>query len=267
MTKKLPLFSVIIPTHLRPRLLKRALESIKAQNRDELIEVVVVSDAIDASTDLVCNKVLGPNDVYIRRNGSPGPSDSRNLGLAVSSGQYVLFLDDDDAWHPEIIPQLTGLVSANPHHTLYFNCSVVKESRGAEDPLVISEVFLDQKNSLNENVYVKNQVHMSCFVFPKAVLSGLMFDSYMRAYEDWDFLLFAFDRVFPVHIDILGSRIFEVDDETTDRRGSAEQANNFNAVLDYLYVYRRHPGPTDAIKQARHDLLALVGMPVSRDML
>jgi len=267
MTKKVPLFSVIIPTHLRARLLRRALESIKAQNRDELIEVVVVSDAIDSPTDSVCNTNLGSNDIYIRRNGLPGPSHSRNLGLEVCCGQYVLFLDDDDAWHPDFIPRLIGFIATNPRCTFYFNCSVVKESRGAEDPRVISEVFLDQKNSLNQNVYVKNQVHMSCFVFPRAILGGLRFDPYMRAYEDWDFLLFAFDRFFPVHVDLLGSRIFEVDDQTSDRRGSTEDANNFNAVLDYLYVYRRHPGSTQDIKQSRHDLLSLVGLRINQDML
>ena len=267
MTKKVPLFSVIIPTHLRARLLRRALESIKAQHHDELIEVVVVSDAIDLPTDLVCNSILGLNDIYIRRNGSPGPSESRNLGLTIASGQYVFFLDDDDAWHPEFIRQLIDSVAKNPNGALYFNCSVVKESRGAGDFEVKSEVVLNQKNALNQNVYVKNQVHMSCFVFSRAVLSGLMFDTHMRAYEDWDFLLFAFDRSFPMHVDILGSRIFEVDDDTTDRRGSTADANNFHAVLDYLYVYRRHPVSTDSIRDGRHNLLSLVGLQISRDML
>jgi glycosyltransferase involved in cell wall biosynthesis len=267
MSKKSPLFSVIIPTHRRARLLRRALGSVKAQNLDDLIEVVVVSDAIDLPTDLVCNSMLGSNDIYMRRSGVPGPSESRNLGLSVSSGQYILFLDDDDAWHPQFILNLGESIATRPLGPLYFNCSVAKESRGAEESEILSEVLLDQRDSLNQNVYIKNQIHMSCFVFPRVILDGLKFDPHMRAYEDWDFLLFAFDRAFPAHINILGSRIFEVDDATTDRRGSTEEANNFNAVLDYLYVYRRHPGSTDTIKQARHDLLSLVGLRINRDML
>ena len=267
MSEQFPVFSVIIPTHLRSNLLRRALESIKAQEQDDLIEVVVISDVIDLPTDLVCNSVLGPNDIYIRRNGISGPSQSRNLGLSVSSGQYVLFLDDDDAWHLGFIRSLSEFISSKLVGPLYFNCSVVKESRRAEGVQVLSEVFLNQRNFLSENVFIKNQIHMSCFVFPRIVLEGLTFDAHMRAYEDWDFLLFVFARAFPAYVDILGSRIFEVDDETSDRRGSTAKATDFNAVLDYLYVYRRHPGATNAIRDGRAELLSLVGLSVYPEML
>lgn len=260
-------FSVIVPTHLRPRLLQRALESIKAQVADVPVEVIVVSDAIDPATETICNTLLSPNDIYLRRNGVRGPSESRNLGLSLTSGQYVLFLDDDDAWHPNFIGQLWEAIHSNPEQCLYVNCSVVKESRSSPEPEFLSEAFLNLENMLTPEVFVKNQVHMSCCVFPKYVLKGLEFDKHMRAYEDWDFQLSAFERSFPVHVPIVGSRIFEVDDASTDRRGSSQAATDLNAVFDYLYVYRRHPGPTDAIKQSRQSLLASVGLSIDTNML
>ena len=267
MSSRLPFFSVIIPTHLRARFLKRALESIKSQISGYLVQVIVVSDVIDSATDLVCNALLGPHDIYIRRGGVPGPSESRNLGLTVASGCYVFFLDDDDAWHPDFIRQLSESTRLDSVVPLYFNCTVAKESRGSNVFEISSEVLLNQSGSLTQAVYIKNQIHMSCFVFPRGILRGLLFDTHMRAYEDWDFLLFAFDRAFPEHVDILGSRVFEVDDETSDRRGAAAKATDFNAVLDYLYVYRRHPGATEAIKIGRRDLLASVGLQLSSEML
>jgi len=267
MTEKLPVFSVIIPTHRRSALLRRALESVKAQGQNEGIEIVVISDVLDLNTDLVCNAHLGPGDIYIRRNGTSGPSESRNLGLSVSSGQYVLFLDDDDAWHPGLAQHLLEGIKKIPGMPLYFNCTVVKESRAGQSPTILSEVFLNLENSLTQAVYVKNQVHMSCFLFPRSLLDHLVFDKTMRAYEDWDFLLSVFDRCFPVHVDILGSRVFEVDDETSDRRGNSVPAKDFNAVLDYLYVYRRHPGATEAIKESRRSLLMSVGLSLAKELL
>jgi glycosyltransferase involved in cell wall biosynthesis len=260
-------FSVIVPTHLRPRLLHRALESIKAQVADVPVEVIVVSDAIDPATEGVCNTLLGASDIYLRRNGLRGPSESRNVGMSLASGQYILFLDDDDAWHPNFIEQLWEAIHLNPAQCLYVNCSVVKESRRSSEPEFLSETFLNLQNMLTPEVFVKNQVHMSCCVFPKYLLKGLEFDKHMRAYEDWDFQLSAFERNFPMHVPIVGSRIFEVDDASTDRRGSSQAATDLNAVFDYLYVYRRHPGPTEAIKERRQNLLSSVGLSIDVSML
>jgi hypothetical protein len=114
---------------------------------------------------------------------------------------------------------------------------------------------------LNNKVYIKNQVHMSCFAFPARILRELWFDPHMRAYEDWDFLLSVCDRQMPIHANILGSKVYEVDDETTDRRGNSQAANDLNAIFDYIYVYRRHPvGPE--LQEQRAALLTSTGFPV-----
>jgi len=261
------IFSVIIPTHKRSVLLSRALQSVKSQSQERDLEVIVVSDVIDSSTDAVCNVCLGVDDIYIRRNGVAGPSGSRNLGKSLASGHYILFLDDDDAWHPDFLKNLYEGIRSYPNHSMYFDCSVVKETRGSGEPQFISESVLNLQNTLTEDVYVKNQVHMSCFVFPMAIVRSLSFDSAMRAYEDWDFQLSAYDQEFPIHIPLLGSRVFEVDDLSSDRRGSSQAATDLNAVFDYLYVYRRHPARDDRIKERRQQLLASVGLTIDKDLL
>jgi len=179
----------------------------------------------------------------------------------------VLFLDDDDAWHPGCLEQLHAQPSVRQGDPVYFNCSVVTERRLPEGPQPLSEVQLDLVGRLTDEVYVKNQVHMSCFAFPRHLLEGIEFDPFMRAYEDWDFLLSIFDRQMPVHVPLLGSRVFEVVDETSDRRGSSQKANDFNVVLDYIYVYRRHGAPREALSQKRAELLRGCGISVGPDML
>ena len=264
---RLPFFSVIVPTHKRAGLLRRALLSVKSQALPAGMEVIVVSDVIDACTDTVCADVLTNADIYVRRNGSPGPSASRNLALSLAKGNYILFLDDDDAWHPDCLQQLYAHLAVHESVPVYFNCSVVKERRLPEGTELLSEVGLNLAGRLTDEVYVKNQIHMSCFAFPRGLLDGIEFDPFMRAYEDWEYLLSVFDRELPIHLPFLGSRVFEVNDETTDRRGSSTQATDFNAVFDYLYAYRRHPAPRQELSRQRAELLSSFGIPVTPDLL
>ncbi|ASG24907.1 glycosyltransferase family 2 protein [Nitrospirillum viridazoti] len=260
-----PDVTVIIPTHKRAHLLRRALESVKQQ--PAVVEVIVISDATDGETDRACAAWLSADDIYIRRNGAPGPSASRNLGLSLARGRYVLFLDDDDAWHANFIPALLAQPAVQQGLAVYANSSVVTERRGPDGPEFLDEGFMDVAGRLTLEIYIKNQVHMSCFAFPRTLLAGLEFDVFMRAYEDWDFMLAVINRQMPVHVPVLASRIFEVKDATTDRRGDSRAANDYNVVIDYLYVYRRHPAPNADIAQRRVSLMNGLGIPATPSML
>ncbi|NBV29649.1 glycosyltransferase family 2 protein, partial [bacterium] len=192
-----PLISVIIPTHSRPLYLRRAIESINLQTLRDKIEVIVVSDSHDSKTCLVANSLLCQHDIYIRRNGINGPSASRNIGLSLAKGSFLMFLDDDDSWHPDFSRNLLDCLPDYNYPISYMNSLVIKESRPAAGPIFLSEHVLNVKDLLNINVFLKNQIHMSSFLFSSHLIRDLKFDDHMRAYEDWDFLLFAIERYFP----------------------------------------------------------------------
>lgn len=258
----LPFFTVIVPTHLRAHLLRRTLESIRRQDFERL-QVIVVSDVADAATATACQELLGPRDMFVQRSGPCGPSESRNIGLMHALGQYVLFIDDDDAYQDGFFAKLHAALSQQPREVVYVDCVVVNERRVTGDmPVRLSEARVDMSGRYNEQIFVKNNVHMSCIAFARLLLQGLRFDIHMRAYEDWDFMLAAMKNAQVEHLPIDGSYVYEVHDETTDRRGASSAAQNYNAVVDYLYVYRRHPAPSEALREARHRLLASCAMNV-----
>ncbi|SDD24309.1 glycosyltransferase family 2 protein [Paraburkholderia lycopersici] len=256
--KRPPFFSVVIPTHKRAALLRRALESVRAQQSPVPFEILVVSDASDAETDAVCLELLDSADTYIRRTGNAGPSHSRNVALEHARGDYVLFLDDDDRWHPGLLEHLHAHPFVQQGEPVYFNCSIVEEQRFADRTQTLSEVGIDLKDRVTEEVFVKNQGPIPCFALPRRLLDDIRFDPYMRSYEDWEFLLAVFERRMPRHVPILGAQIYKSINAGDDRRGTSQKANDFNAVLDYLYVYRRRPAPTIELKEKRAALLANV---------
>jgi glycosyltransferase involved in cell wall biosynthesis len=84
--------SVIIPTHSRPQLLSRAVESARSAGAD--VEIIVVDDASTDETATVCRTLKGIN--YVRLDRNQGVAGARNVGILTSTGKYVAFLDDDD---------------------------------------------------------------------------------------------------------------------------------------------------------------------------
>ena len=90
--------SVIICTYNRAHLVKRVLHSLARQTiRPEEFEVVVVDDGSRDNTAEVCNALHSelPNLKYISMGRNTGLARARNVGIAASTGDYLLFTDDD----------------------------------------------------------------------------------------------------------------------------------------------------------------------------
>jgi glycosyltransferase involved in cell wall biosynthesis len=91
-----PFFSIIIATYQRPKLLRRAVQSIRTNTFSD-VELIIVSHDNDLTTLIEINDLLQDADHFIKRPGRPiGPAESRNVGIEKSQGHYILFLDDDD---------------------------------------------------------------------------------------------------------------------------------------------------------------------------
>tara|TARA_B100000315_G_scaffold250390_1_gene283149 strand:- start:147 stop:1058 length:912 start_codon:yes stop_codon:yes gene_type:complete len=105
-----PTVSVIIPTHNRSQLLKRAIGSVLNQTYSKL-ECIVVDDA---STDETTEVVASFNDDRIRgfrHKINRHASAARNTGIKYSQGEYIGFLDDDDEWMPDKLKQQVDLLN------------------------------------------------------------------------------------------------------------------------------------------------------------
>ncbi|OON65920.1 glycosyltransferase family 2 protein [Hymenobacter sp. CRA2] len=91
-------FSIVIPTYNRASFIAATLRSVQEQQFADW-EVLVVDDG---STDNTADVVASVPDARIqylpKANGERGAA--RNYGLARAQGEYVLFLDSDDRFHP-----------------------------------------------------------------------------------------------------------------------------------------------------------------------
>lgn len=105
----MPELSIVIPTHNRPEMLKKAVMSVTAQTFSDL-EVIVVDDG---SSPPITDDLF-QTEVSIHRHSSPkGASAARNTGLSHAKGTYVAFLDDDDTLDPDYSAELLNFMENN----------------------------------------------------------------------------------------------------------------------------------------------------------
>jgi hypothetical protein len=105
-----PSFLIIVPTYAgRTALLERAVRSVEPQlGLDDQILIIT-----DGRVDV---PLFGPQTRYLS---GPETHDhaatQRNLALQMTWSQtHALFLDDDDQFLPDVLPQLRGFVALHP---------------------------------------------------------------------------------------------------------------------------------------------------------
>ena len=94
--------SVLIPTLDRQLFLRKVLDQLRTQTIPPY-EVIVVDQTPIGRRDLNLEedfRDLPLKMIYLDR---PGQCSSRNIGLQKSSGDYILFLDDDDEIPPTLV--------------------------------------------------------------------------------------------------------------------------------------------------------------------
>lgn len=109
MTKAL--ISVIIPTFNRWPMVGDAVESVLKQSQ-KIFELIVVDDGSDdGSFDEL--KQYG-SLVTVFSQSRHGVAAARNLGVRLSSGKYLAFLDSDDLWFPKKLETQIAFMERNP---------------------------------------------------------------------------------------------------------------------------------------------------------
>ena len=232
--------SIIVPCYKRIEKLDRALSSIKTACSLNY-EVIVIDDCPEATSFEVVRKHGAK--YYHKAGRERGLPKSRNIGIKLSKGRYILFLDDDDFLLENSVDRLYSAMGKS-----------VTFAYG-------SHIFLRQDgivpNKLNELTYsdllVANQLPVGGYLIDKSTISNL-FDEQLRSHEDWDFILSNVVWPQSKYVDENVVVIDQTENVTTSHQ--ARRRSKF--WLDYLYIYTRHPAPM--LMDRRKDMLLSLGV-------
>lgn len=99
--------SIVIPVYNAEEYLSRCLDSILDQDCSSY-EVILVDDGSTDASPLICDR-YSATDPRFRTIHKPngGVSSARNAGINLAKGEYVMFVDSDDALMPGALKAMT----------------------------------------------------------------------------------------------------------------------------------------------------------------
>lgn len=191
----MPIVSVIIPVYNAGRYIARCARSLYEQTLRE-IEYIFVNDASTDNSVEVLMSVMEhyPNrckqTIILNNDCNSGPSYSRNKGLEIASGEYIIFCDADDAVDSEAYENM--LNTAYSTNADMVACGVVVEKKNKRVELLFEDGFslsllslttrLDYKrlegalySSLNNKL-----VRRSCYID-----NNINFDNRLKMWDDF----------------------------------------------------------------------------------
>ncbi|MDM9593116.1 glycosyltransferase [Pseudomonas guariconensis] len=253
-----PLFSVILTTFNRPRLLADALDSVARQTCQDF-EVILVNDKGTPVETLLDSYPFDSTYLYQGRN--QGPAAARNAAYRLARGRYVVYLDDDDLYLPHHLQTLAQAIESHPGEVVYTDAVFVTET-------LENEVRIEQRREQRyrhdafsrERLFYNNYIPVNTFACPRALIGAVGgFDELLPAFEDWDFLMRLALRANLRHVrcETVEARMRVA--VTEPGRRSQQAFKDYPALHQQLYA-RHGDLSSETVRNGRRKMLTLLGV-------
>lgn len=189
------LISVIIPTYNSKKYILKTLKSVYRQNVLPY-EIVVCDDGSEDNTVQLVESyfekhsgVIGRTRIIRQKN--KGAGAARNNAIRNTTGNWIAFLDSDDAWYPDKLEKVIRAIRKNDGiGIISHNEYAVIENKEKEPSITKYNEIYDPKNNLYIQLFQRNFFSTSCMVVRKdfIVKAGYMDEGLLSA-QDYDLWL------------------------------------------------------------------------------
>jgi glycosyltransferase involved in cell wall biosynthesis len=180
------LVSIVTATYNMGRFIEEAIESVLTQTYGKF-QYIIVDDGSTDDTRTRVKKYLTDPRVEYHYQDNQGCWAARNVGLKLSQGAYICFLDADNKWNNDKLEkQLQAFKTLAPDYKIVYTDQVWIDADGAIIGRPVSNVYSGQ---ISEKLLFENFVHFNTAMVRAECFDemGYFDDSLTRSgdYEAW----------------------------------------------------------------------------------
>tara|TARA_Y100001970_G_scaffold294295_1_gene449987 strand:+ start:12778 stop:14046 length:1269 start_codon:yes stop_codon:yes gene_type:complete len=177
--------SIIIPIYNSEKYLQNCLKSICQQITKE-IEIILVNDASKDGSVKICNsfKKNFQNIKLINLKKNSGVSFARNIGIKMSSGEYLCFIDSDDEILPKSLKNILDHIKNFDFNLFVLRNFVLRTKKVSSKNKSFELIPNDLNNSIMYSTNCWNFIINKNFLNRKKI-----FFKNLKVTEDWVFVI------------------------------------------------------------------------------
>lgn len=191
-------------------------------------EVIIIDDGSTDGTHEMVSPFLKEN-IYYYKTPNRGVAAARNLGISLSKGNYINFLDSDDLHYPNHLMKAFDILSNNPNsEALHLNYHI-----GVHDAVISA-------NSLPKNlpfdIFKECSMHVNSLFVRRDILDQIKFNENrdLMFVEDWDFFIRLCIRHKVILVNLITSRLIDHPDRSMRNFNKEKWMKRKDALLESL---------------------------------
>lgn len=183
-------FSIVIPAYNAEKSIRKCLDSILAQTFSNF-EIVVINDGSKDSTLAILREYLKKTRklrVYSFENS--GVSITRQRGINLSNGEYIILVDSDDTVNPDLLEKLyTAICKHNNPDIIRYQAKLLNDfdykDHDRYNFFDDSKAVLSGLDALKEwSIPGKKYAVYWLFAFKRSTFSNVLFFPNLKCHED-----------------------------------------------------------------------------------
>ena len=236
------LFSIVVPVFNAKAFLRNCLNSILIQSFANF-EVIAIDDgSTDGSSEILEYYASKDPRIHVYHFDNAGVSYSRRRGIALASGEYIVFVDSDDTINSDLLSSLYDAIIKNDFPTLIrYQANLIGDAVHKDHERYNFKEFLNSSysgiNALKHwSLPGKKYAVYWLFAFKKSIFSKVLFTTDLRCYEDVDLipiLVAASENV--VTIEYIGYNY--TCNNTKSLTNTRSEAAERSRALDFIQAY------------------------------
>lgn len=180
------LISIIVPLFNKEEQISRTINSVLNLSYNKWELIIIDDGSTDNSASIVKTYIHDERIKYVYKSNG-GVSSARNLGISVSKGKWIIFLDADDYFLPDALDVLYSLTQKM--NVKVGSANFYREKEGRKIKACFGKRKKILKNNLKSYFFREFSLRAGTALFHKEVLSGMSFDESLTRYEDLKFII------------------------------------------------------------------------------